>query len=72
MKELTKAAKKLFNLRPTPWTIFDDGFYGFVKDANGISIFGGEPCEGRVDATDKDIVALIKTINALGEFLKEE
>lgn len=72
MKELIKAAEKLLKLHPTPWTIFDNGFDGYVKDATGNFIFGGEPCEGRVSKTDKDIVALVKTINALGELLKEE
>lgn len=72
MKELTKAAEELFSFHPTPWRIEADHLDGWVVDASDRQIFGGEACEGYVDESCEEIVALIKTINALGEFLKEE
>jgi hypothetical protein len=72
MEELIKSAEELFKLHPTPWSIYDDELVGFVQDANKIWMFGGGNNEGRVDETDECIVALIRIINALGKFMKEE
>ena len=72
MKELIKKANTLFRFHPTPWRFYTDGFFGFIDAANGKHIVGGEPCEGYVSKSDKNLVALVKTINALGALMKEE
>ena len=70
LKDVINNAKYLFSMHPAPWSIFDNGFDGYVVDANGHFIFGGEPCEGRVDAEDKEIVALVDVINSLWRYME--
>ena len=72
LKDVINNAKYLFSMHPAPWGIFDNGFSGYVVDANGEWMFGGEPCEGRISADDKDIVALIDVINSLWVCMKGE
>ena len=70
LKDVINNAKYLFSMHPAPWGFFDNGFDGYVVDANGRWIIGGEPCEGRVDKDDKEIVALIDVINSLWVYMK--
>ena len=69
-KDVFYNADYLFKMHPAPWRIHDNGFDGYVVDANGCRIFGGEPCEGRVSEDDPEIVALIDVINSLAVWMK--
>jgi hypothetical protein len=69
-KDVFYNAKYLFKMHPAPWRIYDNGFDGYVQDANGYKLFGGEPSEGRVSAKDKGIVALVDVINSLSVWMK--
>ncbi len=40
---------------PGPWMCIDDGFYGAIESESAF-IFGGEPSEGRIDATDPNAI----------------
>lgn len=58
---------------PTPWHYKDDGFLGCIKGADGKFIFGGEPCEGRIEPDDANMLFAIRVVNsheALLEALK--
>lgn len=72
MKKVVTKAKKLFKIAPAPWSICEYGIDGYVVDANGKKIFGGELGEGYVGKDDAEIVALVDTINALAIELKGE
>jgi hypothetical protein len=69
-KDVFYNAKYLFGMNPAPWSILDDGFFGYVVDATGRYIFGGEPHEGRVSEDDPEIVALVDVINSLSVWMK--
>lgn len=63
-------AKHLFSMNPAPWSFYDGAAGGYVQDANGILIFGGEPCEGYVSDKDPEIVALVDTVNSLAVLMR--
>lgn len=63
-------AKYLLSMNPAPWSFYDGPAGGYVQDANGQLIFGGEPCEGYVSARDPEIVALVDTVNSLAVFMR--
>ena len=65
-------AKYLFSMHPAPWSFFENDIDGYVKDANGKFIFGGERCEGFVSKDDPEIVALVDTVNSLAVYMKEK
>lgn len=69
-KDVFYNAEYLFKMHPAPWSIYDNGYDGYVADANGCWIFGGEPCEGRVSEDDPEIVALVDVINSLSVWMK--
>ena len=69
-KDVFCNAEYLFKMHPAPWSIYDNGCDGYVADANGHGIFGGEPCEGRVSADDKEIVALVDVINSISVWME--
>lgn len=71
-KDVIGNAEYLFSLHPAPWRIESDNFDGYVVDANGKHIFGGECCEGYVSEKDKEIVALVDVINSLWVYMKGE
>jgi hypothetical protein len=52
-----------------PWTYFDNGFDGGIKNADGEMIFGGEPFEGRLELTD--VVRLVLAAPELYAFAIE-
>lgn len=62
-------AEYLFSMHPAPWRFWNNGFDGYVRDANNDIILGGEPHEGYVDENDKDIVALVDVINSLWVYM---
>ena len=69
---LLENANKLFSMHPAPWSISSDTHDGYVVDAKGIEIFGGEWCEGYVSEKDPGIVKLVDTVNALAVLIKEK
>ena len=71
-RDLFANADSLFSMHPAPWSIDADGFDGYVVDANGNEIFGGERCEGYVSKNDPEIVALVDTVNSLAVLIKEK
>lgn len=72
LKDVINNAEYLFSMHPAPWGFYEHSIDGFVVDANGQFIFGGECCEGFVSKNDKDIVALVDVINSLWAFMKGE
>ena len=70
LKDVLGNAKYLFSIHPAPWKIESDDLDGYVVDANGKKIFGGECGEGYVSENDKDIVALVDVINSLRFYMK--
>lgn len=70
LKDVINNAKHLFSLRPAPWKIIESSLDGYVVDANGTPIFGGEWCEGWVGESDEEIVALVDVINSLWVYVK--
>ena len=72
LKDVLGSAKYLFSMHPAPWGFFTNGCDGYVVDANGKFIFGGEKCEGYVSKDDREIVALVDVINSLWVYLKGE
>jgi hypothetical protein len=65
-------AKYLFSMHPAPWSFYEKGCDGYVQDANGKFVFGGEYCEGYVSKEDAEIVALVDTVNSLAVWMKEK
>lgn len=65
-------AEYLFSMHPAPWGFYERGIDGYVHDANGKFIFGGERCEGFVSKDDLEIVALVDTVNSLAIYMKEK
>ena len=65
-------ANYLFSMHPAPWSFYEKGIDGYVQDANGKFIFGGEYCEGHVSKDDLEIVALVDTVNSLAVYMKEK
>lgn len=61
----------LFSMHPAPWSFYDGAAGGYVQDANGQLIFGGDPCEGYVSDKDPEIVALVDVINSLAVYMGE-
>lgn len=72
LKDVLGNAKHLFSMHPAPWSIKDDGLDGYVYDANGERIFGGELGEGYVCSGYEEIVALVDVINSIGVYMKGE
>ena len=72
IKDVYENAKQLLTLHPTPWSFKTNSLEGYVVDAIGKQIFGGENHEGRVDERDDGIVALVDTINSLAVLMKGE
>ncbi len=72
LKDVLNNAKHLFSMHPAPWKINFDSLDGYVDDANGKHIFGGEYGEGYIDTDDKEIVALVDVINSLWVYMKGE
>lgn len=71
-KDVLSNAEYLFSMHPGPWEIRADTLNGYVYDANGEIIFGGESHEGYVSENDEDIVALVDVINSLCVYMKGE
>lgn len=71
-KDLLNNAKALLKEHPTPWGFYNDDLDGYVVDANGHWIFGGEACEGYVSPKDESIVLIVDVINSLGAYMKGE
>lgn len=65
-------ANYLFSMHPAPWSFYEKGIDGFVQDANGKFVFGGEYCEGFVSKEDLNIVALVDTVNSLAVWMKQQ
>ena len=65
-------AKYLFSMHPAPWSFYEKGIDGYVQDADGKFIFGGEYCEGHVSKDDPEIVALVDTVNSLAVYMREK
>lgn len=72
LKDVLGNATYLFSMHPAPWGFFEKGCDGYVVDANGKFIFGGEEHEGYVSKDDKEIVALVDVINSLWAYMKGE
>ena len=72
LADVTNNAEYLFSMHPAPWGFYARDIDGYVVDANGKHIFGGEYCEGYVSTADKDIVALVDVINSLWRYMKGE
>jgi hypothetical protein len=47
---------------PLPWRYEDNGFDGNIVDADGDSVCGGEPSEGRIEAPLAEII--VRAVNA--------
>ena len=71
-KDVIGNAEYLFSMHPAPWGFYARGIDGYVVDANGSRIFGGEKCEGYVGEDDKEIAALVDVINSLWVYMKGE
>lgn len=72
LKDVLGNAEYLFSMHPAPWGFYQSGIDGYVVDANGSWIFGGEKCEGYVTEDDKEIAALVDVINSLWVYMKGE
>ena len=58
-KDVVANAKPLLELHPAPWHFYNHGIDGWVVDANGKYVFGGEAGEGYVSQEDPEIAALV-------------
>jgi hypothetical protein len=65
-------ARYLFSMNPAPWSFYEGAGGGYVQDANGILIFGGEPHEGYVSDKDPEIVALVDTVDSLAVYMRNK
>ncbi len=71
LRELERAAT------PGEWTYHDNGFDGGIclkiqaHEKSVSYIFGGEPCEGRIEPDDPDAALVVAMRNALPEMLDE-
>ena len=72
IKTVTANAKALFEMHPAPWHFDEHICGGYVADANGMWIFGGEPCEGYVGKDMPEIVALVNLVNSVAAYMKGE
>lgn len=72
LKDVLGNAKHLFSIHPAPWNFYEHGIDGYVNDANGKHILGGERGEGYVGKEDTEIVALVDVINSLWVYMKGE
>lgn len=72
LKDVLGNAEYLFSMHPAPWGFYQRGVDGYVVDANGSWIFGGEKYEGYVTEDDKEIAALVDVINSLWVYMKGE
>lgn len=72
LKDVLGNAEHLFSMHPAPWRFYARGIDGYVVDASGSWIFGGERGEGYVDEDDEEIVALVDVINSLWRYMKGE
>jgi len=70
LKDVIGNTKYLFAMHPTPWQIESDSLDGYVVDADGKRIFGGEYGEGYVSKNDKNIVALVDVVNSLWVYMR--
>jgi hypothetical protein len=70
LKDAINNAKYLFSMHPAPWGFYDNGLDGYVVDAKGEWIFGGECNEGFVSEDDKEIAALVDVVNSLWVYTK--
>lgn len=56
---------------PLPWTYKDEhGFTGAIFDADGKMVFGGDPCEGRIEPDDENMKLTLRAVNSHEELLE--
>lgn len=72
IKDVVANAKVLFEMHPAPWGFYERGIDGYVVDANGKTIFGGEYCEGYVSKDDPEVAALVNLVNSVAAYMKGE
>lgn len=58
----------LNSIAPLPWSVKEDDISGYIVDAEGNWIFGGEIDAGMVSAKDPVVAALLGTVNMLHSF----
>lgn len=68
VNKLIQHAKMLNAIAPMPWSIKSDGMDGYIYDADGKAIFGGESGEGYIGEDDEIAMMLVKLIN---DFVEE-
>lgn len=71
-KDVLGNAKHLFSIYPTPWKICNNGYDGYIADAKGKRVFGGETAEAFIAEDNERIVALVDVINSIGVYMKGE
>lgn len=70
LDDVINNAKHLFTMHPTPWKICNNGCDGYIADANGKKVFGGETAEAFIAEDNERIVALVDVINSIGVYMK--
>lgn len=65
--KLTQHARMLNAIAPLPWSIKSDGMDGYIYDAEGEAIFGGESGEGYISKDNEIAQMLVKLVNDFAE-----
>lgn len=65
--KLTQHARMLNAIAPLPWSIKSNGMDGYIYDAEGKAIFGGESGEGYISEDDEIAQMLVKLVNDFAE-----
>lgn len=70
LTDIVGNADYLFLMHPAPWKIESNSLDGYVVDAKGNHIFGGEVCEGYVSENNVTIQALVDLVNSVWAFMR--
>lgn len=77
MIDIDALAKLEAAATPAPWRYFNNGFDGGITGSSNLEtnypplVFGGEPCEGRLEGDEDDTLLTIAMRNALPGLLAE-
>jgi len=78
IKAFVEQTEAVCKAAPTlPWVYVDDGFDGYIAPENNKTdwLFGGEPCEGRIEGNEPETLFVLAASTALPralEIIKEQ
>jgi len=69
-KDIKELRRLLDAAGPRPWKIYVRGIDGYINDAVGSRLLGGESSEGYVDENTPAAAAIVKVSEHIDELLK--